>query len=58
MSLKAFSLALATTALVALNLPAVAEDAKGPNLGATAADAAPAKPTRKPRAKKAAEPKE
>jgi hypothetical protein len=41
MSLKAFSLALATTALVALNLPAVAEDAKGPNLGATAADAAP-----------------
>lgn len=41
MTLKALSLALATTALVALNLPAVAEDAKGPNLGATAEDAAP-----------------
>ena len=37
MTLKSLSLALATTALVALNLPVLAEDAKGPNVGTTAA---------------------
>ena len=36
MTLKSLSLALATTALVALNLPVLAEDAKGPNVGTTA----------------------
>ena len=41
MTLKALSLALATTALVAINLPAFAEGAKGPNVGATAEGAAP-----------------
>lgn len=41
MTLKALSLAMATTALVALSIPAVAEDAKGPNIGATAEGAAP-----------------
>ena len=41
MSLKSLSRALATTALVALTLPALAEEAKGPNIGATAEGAAP-----------------
>lgn len=41
MTLKAITAALATTALVALTFPAIAEDAKGPNLGATAEGAAP-----------------
>lgn len=40
MTLKTLSLAFATTALVALSIPALAEDAKAPNIGATAEDAA------------------
>lgn len=41
MKLKTLSLTLATTALVALSLPAIAEDQTGPNIGATAEGAAP-----------------
>jgi hypothetical protein len=41
MSLKALSLVLATTAVAALTLPALAQDKSGPNLGATAEGAAP-----------------
>ena len=36
MSLKALSLALATTAVAALTLPALAQDKSGPNVGAAA----------------------
>jgi hypothetical protein len=41
MSLKALSLALATTAVAALTLPALAQDKTGPNVGAAAEGAAP-----------------
>jgi hypothetical protein len=41
MSLKGLSLALATTAIAALALPALAQDKSGPNVGAAAEDAAP-----------------
>jgi hypothetical protein len=41
MSLKALSLALATTAVAALTLPALAQDKSGPNVGAAAEGAAP-----------------
>ncbi len=41
MKLKSLSLVLATTALVALTLPSLAEDAKGPNVSATGAAAEP-----------------
>ncbi len=41
MKLKSVSLALATTALVALTLPVLAQDKSGMNVGATAEDAAP-----------------
>lgn len=41
MTLKALSLALASTALVALSVPSLAEDGAGPNVGATAEGAAP-----------------
>jgi hypothetical protein len=39
--LKPLSLALTTTALIALGLPALAQDKSGPNAGASAQDAAP-----------------
>lgn len=41
MTLKAISLALATTALVAVALPSLAQDKSGPNVGAAAEGAAP-----------------
>ena len=41
MSLKALSLALATTAVATLTLPALAQDKSGPNVGAAAEGAAP-----------------
>ena len=41
MSLKALSLILATTAVAALTLPALAQDKSGPNVGAAAEGAAP-----------------
>jgi hypothetical protein len=41
MLLKALSLALATTAVAALTLPALAQDKSGPNVGAAAEGAAP-----------------
>lgn len=41
MTLKGISLALATTALVAATLPALAQDKSGPNVGAAAEGAAP-----------------
>jgi hypothetical protein len=41
MTLKGISLALATTALVAVTLPAIAQDKSGPNVGASAEGAAP-----------------
>ena len=44
MTLKSLSVALATTALVGLALPALAEDKTGPNVGTTAAATAPGGP--------------
>jgi hypothetical protein len=41
MPLKGISIALATTALVAVTLPALAQDKSGPNVGAAAEGAAP-----------------
>ena len=41
MSLKSLSLILATTAVAALSLPALAQDKSGPNVGAAAEGAAP-----------------
>lgn len=41
MTLKGISLALATTALVAVTLPAIAQDKSGPNVGAAAEGAVP-----------------
>jgi Fe2+ transport system protein FeoA len=41
MSLKSLSLVLATTAVAALTLPALAQDKSGPNVGAAAEGAAP-----------------
>jgi hypothetical protein len=41
MTLKALTLALATTAVAALTLPALAQDKSGANVGTTAEDAAP-----------------
>ena len=45
MTLKAASIALATTALVALTLPVLAQDKTGTNLGPTPEDAAPGSTT-------------
>jgi hypothetical protein len=41
MTLKGISLALATTAIVAVSLPSLAQDKSGPNVGAAAEGAAP-----------------